>query len=402
MVTLKDVSQIEKEIQEMYQHLHKIPELGFNEKETSRYIQSKLLEWGIETVSGVARTGVIGNIHGKNPGKKVALRADMDALPITEETGLPYSSTIPGKMHACGHDAHVSMLLGVARYFSQHPEKLQGSVRFIFQPAEEDKDPDVPALGEESGGAYYIIQEGYLKDVDYCLAIHVDPSLPVGQMKVFEKEAMATTDLFRVIIKGKGGHGGAPHKARDIIPPLTEILSALNTVIPREVNPFSPAVLSIGTVHTPSSVWNAIPGKAEISGTVRTYSEEVRNHINHRIQEIAGTIAKAHGSTARYEREKGYPCTVNDSRVAAMVVEAGEAFLGKGNVIADPEPLTGGEDVGRYFEQVPGAMMFLGCRDPESSTYSDLHSPDFKVDLKTLAHGTCIHINNVMKLQEEA
>ena len=400
MVELNELKEIEKEMIELYKTLHQMPELGLNEVRTSALIAEKLREWGIETVTGVARTGVIGTIRSKKPGKTVALRADMDALPLIEATGLPYASKIPGKMHACGHDAHVSMLLGTARYFSLHPEKLKGNLRLIFQPAEEDNDPTVLPLGEMCGGAYYIIREGYLEDVDYCFALHVDPSLPVGTIKVFKKEAMAATDLFRIRIAGKGGHGGAPYKAVDVIPPLAGLLSAVNTVIPREINPFEAAVLSVGTVNTISSAWNATPGEVEITGTFRTYSDEVREYISSRLEQLAKAIPEAHRCTGYYEREVGYTPTVNDGAVAKVVAETAALQLGPGHVITDPEPQTGGEDVGLYFKEVPGAIAFLGCTEAGRKEFADLHNPSFRISLDTLIYGMAMHINCTEALQE--
>lgn len=400
MIEKNKIDPFEKEMIDDYCTLHQSPELGLAEYKTSAFIEQKLQKWGIPYVSGVARTGVIGTITGKKPGKTVALRADMDALPITESTGLPYASQTPGKMHACGHDAHVAMLLGAAQYFSLHQDELCGTVKLIFQPAEEDNDPTAVPLGEVPGGAYYIIQDGHLRDVDYCLAIHMDPSLPVGSVKIHKKEAMAATDLFRVSLIGKGGHGGAPHQAVDVIPPLAELLSALNTVIPREISPFSPAVLTIGTVNTVASVWNATPGQVDISGTFRTYDEKTRAHIARRIDELSAAIATAHHCKAVYEREIGYSPTVNDERISRFLAKNMESFLGEGHVISNPEPLAGGEDVGFYLKQVPGAMMFMGCSDPGKTGYADLHNPSFTVDLRALAYGTLIHVNNVLALLE--
>lgn len=401
MVTWQELQAYEAEIIEIYKQLHRIPELGLNEIKTSALIAEKLAQWGIDAETGVARTGIVATIYGAKPGINVALRADMDALPITEATALPYASETAGRMHACGHDAHVAMLLGAAKFFSQHRELLNGNLRLIFQPAEEDNDPTVLPLGDMYGGAYYMIREGCLKDVDCCLAIHVDPSLPVGSLKVFSREAMASTDLFRILIQGKGGHGGAPHLAVDVIPALEGILSAIQTIIPREISPFETAVLSVGTVNTVSSVWNAIPGRVEISGTYRTYNNEVREHITRRLEQLAEHIPAAHRCTGRFEREVGYPATVNNSTVAKLAAVSAAQLLGTENVNAAPVPQTGGEDVGLYFKEVPGAFMFLGCSDPGWTEFADLHDPHFKISLDTLLWGTAVHINNVITMQAQ-
>ena len=396
MIGIGDLAHIMPEVEEAFMAIHRNPELGLLEYDTSQYVAKKLESYGLEVIRGVARTGVIGVLKGKEPGKTLMLRADMDALPIREETGLSYASERGGVMHACGHDAHVAMLLGTAKYMAQNLPLVKGTIKFLFQPAEEDYGPGAEPLGEEPGGAYYVVQEGHLADVDACIAIHVNPMLRTGRILIHAKEAMASTDLFKIQLSGVGGHGSAPENAIDPIPALAEILTALNMLLPREFSPFEPAVLSVGTINTVSSAWNAIPEEIEITGTFRTYDETVREKINSRIEVIGAKIADAHRCSCRYTREKGYFPTVNDPDIVNQIVENARTYLGEENVITGIRPFAGGEDAGVYFSHVPGAMIFLGCSKPEDENPVDLHNPKFTVDLKALAYGVVVHVNNIL------
>lgn len=400
MVRISDIEYIMPYVEKYYMDLHRNPELGLMEYHTSEYISQRLSSFGLEVIRGVARTGVIGVLKGEKPGKTLVLRADMDALPIQEESGLAYASEIDGVMHACGHDAHVAMLLGTAKYMSENRQSIKGTIKFLFQPAEEDFAPETVPLGDYPGGAYYVVREGHLDNADVCLAIHVNPMIKTGQILVHSREAMASTDLFRIELIGVGGHGSAPENAIDPIPALGEILVALNMLPAREFSPFSPVVLSVGTVNTISSAWNAIPERIEISGTFRTYDEEIRNKINSRIKETAEKIAEAHKCSAVYTRENGYFPTVNHPEVVNRIVEQAKEYLGKNNVITDAKPFAGGEDVGIYFSHVPGAMIFLGCSKSEEANPVDLHNPKFILDLDALGYGVMVHLNNIITFLE--
>lgn len=395
MIRIDDFKHIMPDVEKYYMDIHRNPELGLLEYNTSEYISERLESYGLEVVRGVARTGVIGILNGENPGKTLVLRADMDALPIQEESGLAYASKNDGIMHACGHDAHVAMLLGAAKFMAENRRSINGTIKFLFQPAEEDFAPGTVPLGDYPGGAYYVVKEGHLDNADVCIAIHVTPIIKTGQMLIHTREAMASTDLFKIELTGVGGHGSAPENAIDPIPSLGEILVALNMMTAREFGPFTPVVLSVGTVNTLSSVWNAIPEKIEITGTFRTYDEEVRNKINSRIEEMAKKIAEAHKCSSNYTREKGYFPTVNNPRIVNQIVEQAKIYLGDNNVITDIKPFAGGEDVGIYFSHVPGAMIFLGCAKPEDTNPVDLHNPKFTVDLNALSYGVMVHVNNI-------
>lgn len=397
MIKLEDIKVYHDDIAEYYKTIHQNPELGLMEFETGKYVANKLREFNIEVIENVVRTGVIGILKGTNNGKTVALRADMDALPIEEETGLEFSSKNKGIMHACGHDAHTAMLLGAAKYLSNHRDLINGTIKFIFQPGEEGIAEEAePMDGEGAGGAYYVVREGHLKDVDGCFAIHVNPEINTGEIFVNRNVSMASTDMFTIIINGKSGHGAAPESAIDPIPALSEILSACNMLPSREMSPLEPCVVSVGTVNTISSFWNIIPGKVEITGTFRTFDAEVRETINTRLKEIAENICKAHRCKGEYIRDKGYYPTVNDENMSKLAVSVGNQCLGEGKAIMKEKPSTGGEDVGEYFKVVPGALIWMGCKKPDNKEITFLHNSKMIVDLDALDVGVMLHVNNAI------
>jgi amidohydrolase len=394
LVSIDEVRACAEEAESCFKCLHRRPETGLEEHETSKFIAQRLESYGIEKIrTGVGGTGVVADLSGTAGSGKTAkmlmLRADMDALPLQEVTGLDYASEIPGKMHACGHDAHVSMLLGAAKFLSSHRDRLCSSVRFVFQPAEEGPIP---------GGAVKMIEDGVLEGVDACLAAHVSPMYPVGTVMVQAKEAMASTDKFTVVIRGRGGHGAMPHAAIDPTPALSEFLAAANLLPARELDPLDACVVTVGTVNTVSSAWNVIPGVVELSGTFRTFSPDVRETVSRRIGELAEGISAAHRCKGEYIREKGYEPTVNDPAVVDFVLRiAGEA-LGKEHAEFYAKPFMTGEDAGAYFRKVPGALIWIGCTDAKDlrPDIPNLHNPAFKVDLKTLPVGVAVHVNNAL------
>lgn len=391
MITLNDIKIISEDAKSYYKILHSYPELGFEEYKTSDFIVSKLEEFNLEIIKNVAKTGVIGVIRGGKVNKTLMLRADIDGLSLTEESGLEYASKNEGRMHACGHDAHVAMLLGAAKYLSENRHLVKGNVKFVFQPAEEGPSP---------GGASVMIKEGVLNDVSACLAIHVSPLYKTGEVMVQKKEAMASTDFFKVEIIGKGGHGSAPHSAIDPIPALTEIMAAFNLLPSREIDPFDPCVVTIGTVNTISSSWNTIPEKIEITGTFRSFSVEVRETINKRLKEISEKISLAHRCIAVYTRKKGYMPTINDEKLAKFIFSIAKSYIPEKKVFFTTKPFTAGEDLGAYFQKVPGVLIWIGCADPNEENPVFLHNPNFKVFLETLAVGVQVHINNVLSFFE--
>lgn len=391
MISINDLKHVHKDMITYYKTLHACPELGFQEFRTSAFIAEKLKEFGLEVSTNVGRTGVVGILRGNTGEKVLMLRADIDALPIQEEQTLDYASKNPGVMHACGHDAHTAMLLGAAQYLSANRHLLKGTVKFVFQPAEEGPGP---------GGAVLMIKDGVLEGVDACLAIHVNSTAKTGQIMVGRKDIMASSDIFKIEIIGKGGHGAAPHQTIDPVPVLAELISAVNMIRAREIDPLDPCVVSIGTINTVSSTWNAIPERIELTGTFRTFSSEVREKINQRLSLICETLPVAHGCKAVYTRQKSYEPTINDPKMAEFVVAVAKKYLSENSVHLFEKPMTASEDVGAYFQKVPGAMIFIGCAQPDSEVMSAMHSPSFRVDLNALAAGAQIHINNVIAFFE--
>lgn len=400
MINLKEFKKYEEEVIEHYKHLHKEPELGFEEHKTSAYIMKKLEEYGIECKQ-VAITGVIATIYGAVEGKTVAIRADMDALPLTEMVDVEYKSTIDGVMHACGHDAHVSMLLGAAKYFTDNKDKIKGNIRLIFQPAEEGMDfAKISEYIEKgcspSGGAASMIAAGALENVDACFALHVTPQLPIGTLNVARQRAMASSDIFDLTILGKGGHGSSPESAIDPTGALAEIISAYNSMPAREFSPFDTFVVSIGTINTDSS-WNIIPDKIRVTGGVRTFDNDLRDNVFKRLQEIAEDVCKAHKCSAEFKRTRGYDPTINHPEISEAMGEVANEVFGEGKGIIAEQPLMGSEDVGYYFQNVKGALGFLGTAAADDKEILAAHHPKFKVNIDSLKYGVAFHVNMAMK-----
>ena len=393
MIGMQDIQAYLPELEENYQHLHQCPELGFEETETSAYILKKLAEYGIKGKQA-ARTGIIADIPGSAPGKTVAIRADMDALPIEELSGVSYASRNEGKMHACGHDFHVTMLLGAAHYLKEHPELFRGTVRLIFQPAEEGFDMNVlrevcKEGGDMRGGAASMIAFGALEGVDACFALHINSSMPVGTLGVPEELFSASSDIFELTIQGRGGHGSAPEDAVDPTGALAAVIAAYNALPSREVGALDSCSLSIGAIRC-GEVWNAIPDSAYVTGGLRAFSNEMRDHIFQRLREIAEGICAAHRCTAQFCRHEGYAPGICDREMAQVMSRVGREVLGGENVTMLPKPMMGSEDVGYYFQKVPGVIGWLGGM-PEAGPVPQ-HNPHFKIDLNALPYGMLVHI----------
>ena len=393
MIGMQDIQAYLPELEENYQHLHQCPELGFEETQTSAYILKKLAEYGIKGKQA-ARTGIIADIPGSAPGKTVAIRADMDALPIEELSGVSYASRNEGKMHACGHDSHVTMLLGAAHYLKEHPELFRGTVRLIFQPAEEGFDMNVlrevcKEGGDMRGGAASMIAFGALEGVDACFALHINSSMPVGTLGVPEELFSASSDIFELTIQGRGGHGSAPEDAVDPTGALAAVIAAYNALPSREVGALDSCSLSIGAIRC-GEVWNAIPDSAYVTGGLRAFSNEMRDHIFQRLREIAEGICAAHRCTAQFCRHEGYAPGICDREMAQVMSRVGREVLGGENVTMLPKPMMGSEDVGYYFQKVPGVIGWLGGM-PEAGPVPQ-HNPHFKIDLNALPYGMLVHI----------
>ena len=354
---------------------HVRPELGFQETRTAARVAKVVDSLGYRVRTGVGRTGVVAELGQGHP--VVAIRADMDALPINEANDVPYGSQVPGVMHACGHDAHTAIALGLATLLAQ--ETFEGTVRFLFQPAEE--------VGDEEGisGAPRMVEDGAMDGVDTVLALHVDGSVPVGDITVDAGPASAGVDTFYATIVGRGGHGAMPHKVVDPIYIAAQVILALHAIVSRRLHPTDPAVVSIGAIHGGEAA-NVIPRKVEMSGTIRFMKVEVREQIHAEI-ERALEVARALGGDYALQFEPGGLPMINDSGVVDLIREVGADLLGAEHV-QTPKADMGAEDFGAFSELAPGAMFMLGCRIEGDERRA--HNPRFDIDERCLPLGVAI------------
>jgi amidohydrolase len=359
--------------------IHANPELGFEEARTSQLVADKLAGWGIEVHRGLAKTGVVGVIRGRKDSKRaIGLRADMDCLPMQETGAVPHKSRHPGRMHACGHDGHTTMLLGAARYLAQ-TRNFEGTAVLIFQPAE-----------ESGGGGRVMVEEGLFErfPCEAVYAIHNWPGLPVGKIAVRPGPMMAATDEIRLRIRGRGGHAALPHLAVDPVVIAAHVITALQTVASRNANPVDAVVVSICSMQTSQvGATNVIPAQVELLGTVRSFTPEMRELAERRVREIADAVALGLGGGAEIEYRRGYPATVNSEAEARFAALVGEKVFGRGNVVTDGEPTMGGEDFAYMLQACPGAYVFLGQGGAQGGCF--LHNPayDFNDEVIPLGAG---------------
>lgn len=358
-------------------HLHAHPELGFEEHETSAYVAERLRSLGIETRTGVGETGVVGVIRGGSAGKTVMLRADMDALPVQEEGDKPYKSTRPGVMHACGHDGHTAILLSVARILSEQKTSLRGNVVLAFQPAEE----------RPPGGALGMIEDGAMDDpkVDAVFGLHLT-GLPVGVVGVRGGPSASSADSFRATIHGVGGHGARPQTAVDPVLIAAHIVTALHTIVSRNVDPLQAAVITVGSIHA-GTVPNVIPPHAMMSATVRSFDQGVRERLAARIQETVVGIAKAMAGDATVDYTYGYPVLVNDDAMADFVTSVALEVVGPEKTRVNPPPTMASEDVGYFISRATGCYFNVGVLNPEKGFTVTNHNPGFDIDEDALPVG---------------
>lgn len=357
--------------------LHRHPELGFEEHRTAAFVAERMRGMGLEVRTGIAGTGVAGILRaegGRSAG--VLLRADMDALPILEEGGREYGSTIPGRMHACGHDGHVAMLLGAASLLASRRARLARDVTFCFQPGEEGM-----------GGAKRMIDAGVLEiaGAREAYAIHLWTPLRAGCVGVRPGPVMAAQDELAARIVGRGGHGALPHLAVDPIVAAAHAVTALQTIVSRSVDPVCPAVVTIGSFHAGSAP-NVIPDDAVLQGTLRSFDEDVRATLRARVREVLEGAARAAGCRAEVDLRLGYPATVNDAAAAARVRREAEKVFDPASVI-EPAPLAAAEDFSYFLREVPGAFVLLGAGNPEQGLDAPHHSPRFDIDESVLPRG---------------
>lgn len=359
---------------ELRRSIHRHPELGFEEEATAQLVERELDAQGIAH-RRVARTGVVGRIDGGRPGRSVALRADMDALPLTEQSGVPFASEVEGKMHACGHDAHTAMLLGAATLLQSMRAELAGTVVLLFQPAEEGP-----------GGALPMIEAGALDDpaVEAAAMLHVDSRLNVGTVGITPGPVNASTDELYIAVRGVGGHGAYPHTSVDALPAAAAVVLALQNVVAREVDPLQSAVVTIGTISGGYRN-NIIADEIKMSGTLRAYDAGVRAALESRVRRIVAGIAAAYGATATVELVRGYPPVVNNDDLAEGFTEY---LRSHGNVNVERQaPTMGGEDFAYFAQRVPGLLVRLGVRSEEEGAVHPIHSPLFRLDERALRYG---------------
>ena len=380
---LKDIEQIESQVIDWRHYFHENPELSNREFKTAEKITAHLKSLGMEVQTGVAKTGVVGLLKGDNPGKVVALRADIDGLPVTERNDLSYKSTVvdtflgtkTGVMHACGHDTHIAILMGVAEVLSKHKDKIKGSIKFIFQPAEEGPPP-----GEE-GGAKLMVKEGVLENpkVDAIYGLHINSGTPVGTITLKPEGIMAAVERFVVTVKGKGSHGSAPWSGVDPILISAKIIDGFQTIISREAYLIeAPAVITVGKI-TSGTRFNVIPESAELIGTVRTLNPDMRTKIIKRMSEMASDIAKAYGGDATIDWQNNTIVTYNDPELTTKAISTLKMVAGEDKVLG-MKAVTGGEDFSYFQEKVPGVYFFLGGMTPGNTEPFPHHTPDFKID----------------------
>jgi amidohydrolase len=357
--------------------IHQRPELAFNEAKTAAFISQKLTEWGIEHQTEVAKTGVVALISGHQPGPVLAIRADMDALPIHEMNEVDYRSQHDGIMHACGHDGHVAIALGTAYYLAQHRDSFRGTVKIIFQPAEEGP-----------GGAKPMIEAGVLENpnVDAIIGLHLWNNLPLGTLGVRTGPLMAATEYFHCTINGRGGHGAIPHQTVDSIVVAAQVVNAIQTIVSRNIDPLKSAVVTLGELHAGSAV-NVIADQARLSGTVRYFDEAYEGFFAARLDQIIGGICQSHGATYELNYNPLYPPVVNDPDIADLVRSVALSVVETpAGVVPDCQTM-GGEDMSFFLKAVPGCYFFLGSANKAKNLAFPHHHPRFDFDEAALSTG---------------
>jgi len=368
------------ELRKVRHDLHAHPELGFEEQRTSDMVANTLSSWGIEVHRGLAKTGIVGVVRGASSasGRAVGLRADMDCLPLNETGQVPYRSRHEGRMHACGHDGHTTMLLGAARYL-QETRHFDGTAYLIFQPAE-----------ESGGGGQVMVKEGLFDrfPANEIYALHNWPDLPPGKIAVRPGPMMAATDEIEITVRGKGGHGAMPHLAADPVVAAAHVITALQTIASRSVNPVDAVVVSICSLQSSQTrAFNVIPESVRLIGTVRTFKAETRELAEARVREIAASVSQALGADAEIVYRRGYPATVNTAQEAEFAARVGERIFGSDNVIRDAEPTMGGEDFSYMLLARPGAYVWLGQGGGPAGCFLHNSSYDFNDDVIPLGAG---------------
>ena len=361
-------------------YLHQNPELSFEEKNTMRYICQRLDKLGITYQSGIAGTGVLAEIRGKGEGKCLLIRADMDALPLLEKSDAPYCSTKPGVMHACGHDVHTAVLLSTCEFINKLRDRFFGTVKFAFQPGE-----------ETTGGAKPMIDAGVLENpkVDACIALHVDTDLLSGSIRIKSGPAYASPDDFYITVKGKGGHGAEPQNAIDPILIASQIVTQLQSIVSRNIDPFASAVITIGSIHAGDAT-NVIPDTAKLAGTARSLDNATRTFLEKKIETVVQTVCASFGAEYEYEFQKLFPPLINNECISELIAESAVRCLGEENCIKGGMPTMAGEDFAYFSQEVPSALFKLGCRNEAKGITAPIHNSLFDVDEEAMRYGLAI------------
>ena len=382
-----EIQALQPQIVDWRRRLHQRPELGFREQMTAEFIAQKLQEWAVEHQTGIAQTGVVATISGNRPGPVLAIRADMDALPIQEENQVSYRSQHDGVMHACGHDGHTAIALATAYYLSQHRQDFAGTVKLIFQPAEEGP-----------GGAKPMIEAGVLKnpDVDAIVGLHLWNNLPLGTVGVRSGALMAAVETFRCTILGRGGHGAIPQQTVDAIVVGSNIVTALQTIVARNIDPIESAVVTVGEFHAGTAL-NVIAGTARMSGTVRYFNPKFEGYFGKRLEQLIAGICQSQGATYELDYQSLYPPVINDTGISELVRTVAEAVV-ETPVGVVPECQTmGGEDMSFFLQEVPGCYFFLGSANPDKDLAYPHHHPRFNFDETALEMGVEMFVRCVEK-----
>lgn len=389
MVDIKqNIENINQEIINIRRDFHRNPELSDNEFGTMEKICDYLESWGIEYKKGVAKTGVVAIIPGKETGKTIGIRADIDALPVTEQTGLPFASINKGVMHACGHDAHITIALGAAKVLNSMKKDIKGNIKFFFQPAE-----------ETIGGAERMIQEGCLEDpdVDVVLGLHVSPNIETGSVELRYGKMNASSDMITIVVRGKSAHGANPEKSIDPLVISANIILGLQTIVSRNISPLNPAVFTIGSING-GTKGNIIPEEVKMECILRTLDNETRSYFKERIINIVEGISKSYGGEGEVIIQESYAPLINTDEIVDIVKEVAEEVVGKDNIRYIPHPELFAEDFSYFAQEKKACFFHLGCRNKEKDCIYPLHNSKFNIDEDCLKLGVELQVKNVIKL----
>lgn len=391
MMILESARQIQPHLSELRRQFHAHPEVSQYEQETARRVQEELEAIGGYTLrTGIGGNGILADLEGGQPGPKVALRADMDALQITEETGLPFASQNPGVMHACGHDNHITMLLGAARLLAQYKDQLKGSVRLIFQPAEELS---------PVGGSRSMMEAGALEGVDAVFGLHVWPELPMGTFGTKAGPLMASSDHFSVLIDGRSSHGAKPDAGLDAVVAGAQFVTAAQTIVSRNTDPLQSAVITIGRING-GTRYNIVAGECDLEGTCRTFNPKVRQMVERRLQEVLDGVCTLSGCTGELKYERGYCSVMNDPQQADYLLKTAAELFGEDKAVRVEEPSMCAEDFAFYLTEKPGAFAWLGTALPDEEAWP-LHNCHFTAPEDILWRGSALLAQMALNMSQE-